>query len=339
MQTIGRRSILGFATGTALALPALRRANAAAEFRLRAATGLAPDHPTNVRLKEAATLINQKSGGKVQIDVFPNSQLGGEADLLNQVRSGAVDIYMIGGLVISSIVPMAALDGTGYAFQGYDQVWPAMDGKLGAFIRDAIMSGSGLYVTSKIWDLGFREITNSQRPIVTDADLNGMKLRVPYGDAYTTLFKALGASPATIQFPEVYSALQTKIIDGQENPVSLIATSKFYEVQKYCSMTNHMWNGFWVLFNRRSWQRLPQDLHHIVEEELNAGGVRQRSDLAAQQQNYIDTIKKGGVTFNTPDPASFRAQLKNAGYYADARKRFGDKAWQLLEEASGDALG
>jgi TRAP-type C4-dicarboxylate transport system substrate-binding protein len=186
--------MLGTAAALPLGAPFIRHARAA-EFMFKAATGLLPDHPTNVRLIEAAAAIAHDSNGRLEIRVFPSSQLGGEADLLHQVQSGAVEIFPIGGFVISAVVPMAALDGVGFAFKSYDQVWPAMDGELGGFIRAAIMEGAPLYVTRTIWDLGFRQITNSVRPINTLADLQGMKIRVPSAAAYIELFKALGASP------------------------------------------------------------------------------------------------------------------------------------------------
>ncbi|WP_435336195.1 TRAP transporter substrate-binding protein, partial [Klebsiella pneumoniae] len=109
----------------------------------------------------------------------------------------------------------------------------------------------------RIWDNGFRQITSSTRPIAGPADLQGFKIRVPVSPLWTSMFKALDSAPASINFAEVYSSLQTKIVDGQENPLAIISTAKLYEVQKYCSLTNHMWDGFWFLANRRAWERLP----------------------------------------------------------------------------------
>jgi TRAP-type C4-dicarboxylate transport system substrate-binding protein len=166
----------------------------AAEFVFKVAHPLAATHPTNVRLKEAADAIAKDSDGRIELRIFPNNQLGGEVDLLNQVRSGAVEMYVIGGLVVSSVVPAAALDGTGFAFKDYSRVWPAADGKLGAYIRAALMQAN-LYATERPWDLGFREITSSVRPIKSVDDIRGMKIRVPGAAAYADLFKALGAAP------------------------------------------------------------------------------------------------------------------------------------------------
>ena len=179
---------------------------------------------------------------------------------------------------------------------------------------------ANLYTTKTVWDLGFREITSSVKPVRTADDLAGMKIRVPGAAAYADLFKALGAAPTSIQFNEVYPALQTKIVDGQENPLGLIETSKFYEVQKYCSLSNHIWQGNWVLINSRAWRRLPDKLQEVVETALDAAAILQRADLARLDQSFKDTIAKGGVAFNDVAADSFRAKLVAAGYYAGVRR-------------------
>jgi TRAP-type transport system periplasmic protein len=338
MKEIGRRQAL--ATLAAMPLinaPFIRSASAAAEFSLKIAHPLAASHPTNARLLEAADRISKESGGKVELAIFPNGQLGGEADSLSQLRAGAIDGYVIGGLVISTLVPAAALDGIGFVFNDASKVWPAVDGKLGDYVRASIIKAN-LYATRTVWDLGFREITTSGKPIAAVDDVAGLRIRVPAAAAYTGLFKALGASPTSLAFNEVYSALQTKIVDAQENPLSLIVTSKIYEVQKFCSLSNHIWQGNWVLFNGRIWQSLPANLQEIVENRLNEAGRAQRKDLADLDQSFRDTMTKAGIKFNDVDAASFRAKLKAAGYYADVRRTFGDEAFKLLEEAAGSAL-
>lgn len=316
--------------------PFITRARAA-EFVFKVAHPLAATHPTNLRLQQAADNIAKDSDGRIELRLFPNNQLGGEVDLLNQVRSGAVEMFVVGGLIASSVVPMAALDGVGFAFKDSASVMKGMDGALGAHIRAALMQAN-LYAPATIWDYGFRQITSSARIIKTADDLNGMKIRVPGAAAYVELFKALGAAPTSLQFNEVYPALQTKIVDGQENPLGVILTSKFYEVQKYCALSNHIWQGNWILINGRVWKGLPPKLQEIMEKRLNEAGLAQRQDLAGQEQSYKDTMAKAGVVFNPVDADSFRKKLTAAGYYTDARKKFGDPAWKVLENAAGGAL-
>jgi TRAP-type transport system periplasmic protein len=218
MNLIGRRQLLTAIAAAPLSMAPFVRRAAAAEFSLKIAHPLAAAHPTNSRLLEAADSIKKDTDGRVELRIFPNGQLGGEADTLSQLRVGAVEGYVIGGLVVSSLVPAAALDGTGFVFSDASKVWPAIDGKLGEYIRE-VLAKSNLYATRTVWDLGFREITTSVKPIKTVEDLSGLKIRVPSAAAYTSLFRALDAAPTSIQFTDVYPALQTKIVDAQENPL------------------------------------------------------------------------------------------------------------------------
>jgi TRAP-type transport system periplasmic protein len=193
-------------------------------------------------------------------------------------------------------------------------------------------------VMDKIWDNGFRQITTSTKPIVQPADLQGVKIRVPVSALWTSLFKSLGAYPTSINFAEVYSALQTKVVDAQENPPAIISAAKLYEVQKFCSLTNHMWDGWWLLANRRTWERLPRDIQDVVSKNVNAAALAEREEVAKQNTSLIGELKAKGLTFNDVDPAPFRETLKKAGYYAEWKKKFGDESWQMLEEATGQQL-
>ena len=187
----------------------------------------------------------------------------------------------------------------------------------------------------KIWDNGFRQTTTSTKPIVSPDDFRGMKLRVPVSPLWTSMFKAFDASPASINFNEVYSALQTKIVDGQENPLAIISTAKLYEVQKYCSLTNHMWDGFWFLANRRAWESLPEDVRVIVAKHINAAGVKERDDVAKLNASLQQDLAAKELVFNRPDPAPFRDKLRSAGFYTEWQGKYGSEAWSLLEKSVG----
>jgi len=187
----------------------------------------------------------------------------------------------------------------------------------------------------RMWDNGFRQITSSTRPIKAPADLKGFKIRVPVSPLWTSMFKAFDASPASINFSEVYSALQTKIVEGQENPLALISTAKLYEVQKYCSMTNHMWDGFWFLMNRRAWQALPEDIRTVVAKNVNAAAVKERADTEKLNETVKSDLASKGLVFNQPEVTPFREKLRSAGFYAEWKGKFGDEAWSLLEKSVG----
>jgi tripartite ATP-independent transporter DctP family solute receptor len=291
-------------------------------------------HPQTVRQQEAAARIKKATNGAVDIQVFPNNQLGSDTDMLSQLRSGAIDFFTLSGLILSTLVPAASINGIGFAFKDYDTVWKAMDGKLGGYVRGEI-DKRGLVAMDKMWDNGFRQITSSTHPIKGPDDLKGFKIRVPVSPLWTSMFQALGASPISINFAEVYSALQTKIAEGQENPLSLIQIAKLYEVQKYCSMTSHMWDGFWMLANKRGFQSLPKDSQAIVAKELNQSALDERADIAKLNGSVADDLKAKGLQFVEVDKPAFRAALKSAGFYAEWKKKYGDEAWGILESEVG----
>ena len=149
------------------------------------------------------------------------------------------------------------------------------------------------------------------------------------------MFKAFDAAPASINFSEVYSALQTRIVEGQENPLAIISTAKLYEVQKYCSLTNHMWDGFWFLANRRAWEKLPEDVRTIVAKNINAAAVNERADVAKLNAGLRQELVSKGLTFNQPDTGPFREKLRCAGFYSEWKGKYGEEAWALLEKAVG----
>jgi tripartite ATP-independent transporter DctP family solute receptor len=254
--------------------------------------------------------------------------------MLSQLRSGAIEFFTMSGLILSTLVPAASINGIGFAFPDYDTVWKAMDGELGAYVR-AQIAKANLIAMEKIWDNGFRQTTTSTRPIVTPADFKGLKIRVPVSPLWTSMFKAFDAAPASINFNEVYSSLQTKVVEAQENPLAIISTAKLYEVQKYCSLTNHMWDGFWFLANRAAFERIPQDLRAIVVKNINAAGVAERGDVAKLNAGLQSDLAAKGLVFNTPDPVPFREALRNAGFYSEWKGKYGEEAWAILEKSVG----
>jgi tripartite ATP-independent transporter DctP family solute receptor len=305
-----------------------------AEFTYKYANNLPDTHPLNVRAREMSAAVKAETGGRVDIQIFPSNQLGSDTDMLSQIRSGGVEFFTLSGLILATLVPAASINGIGFAFPDYETVWKAMDGDLGAYVRGEI-GKANLVVMDKIWDNGFRQTTSSTKPINGPEDFKGFKIRVPVSPLWTSMFKAFDASPASINFSEVYSALQTKVVEGQENPLALISTAKLYEVQKYCSLTNHMWDGFWFLANKRAWERLPEDLRAIVAKNINAAAMKEREDTAKLNATVREELAGKGLIFNQPVVAPFRDKLRQAGFYAEWKGKYGDQAWALLEKAVG----
>jgi len=334
-MSITRRSFAALVGGTAItaALP-IRYAHAA-EYTFKIGTNVPASHPLNVHLSKAAEQVKTETNGQFELQLFPNNQLGADSDMLSQLRSGALECFLNSGVnVLSTLVPAAAISGVGFAFKDYPAVWNALDGKLGANLRGQVTK-SGIVVLDKVWDNGFRMITNSAKPITQPDDLRGMKIRVPVSALWLSLFKALGAAPTGMNFAEVYTALQTKVVDGQENPPAIIAAAKLNEVQKYASVTNHMWDGWWFLINRRAWSQVPPNLQETVAKILNNACLAQREDVAQQNISLRKDLAAAGMVFNDVDPAPFRNRLSEAGFYKEWRGKFGEEAWSLLEESSG----
>jgi tripartite ATP-independent transporter DctP family solute receptor len=255
-------------------------------------------------------------------------------DQLSQLRAGALDFLSLSPLVLGGLVPAAQISGIAFAFTGYDPVWAALDGELGAWVRREIHK-SGLFALDAIWDNGFRQMTSSRKPIRSPADLADFKMRVAVSPIFTSVFKGLGASPVSINFTEVYSALQTHIADGMENSLSLLNAARIYEVQKYCSLTHHMWDGFWLLGHQRSFQRLPQDVQQLVRRTLDDAGRRQRADVRRLNEGLVGELTAKGMQFNDTQSPAFRDKLRAAGFYQDWRAKFGAEGWSLLEKYAG----
>jgi TRAP-type transport system periplasmic protein len=333
-----RRDFLKFsmqasvATASTLLLPQL--ASSAPTYRYRLGHPYPENLPVHTHALAAAERILKESNGQLEIKVFGNSALGGDTQMISQVRSGALQFYSGAGVIVSSVAPLAAISGVGFAFSDYQSVWKALDGELGGVVRNSF-SPLGLYAFEKCWDTGFRQISSSTRPIAAPSDLAGFKIRVPVSRAYTSLFQGLGAAPTSVNLAEVYSALQTKVVDGQENSLAVFSGAKFYEVQKFVSMTNHMWDGSWMIANARAWQTLPPSLQEIVTRNFNDAAVAQRAESEKANQQLRDTLTSHRVIVNSVDPARFRAVLQQSGYYKDWAERYGVEAWGRLEKYTG----
>jgi TRAP-type transport system periplasmic protein len=332
---ITRRGLLGAASAAGAATILRGPARAAAEFEFKIGANTADTHPLTLRLMEAGRVIGEQSSGRLKVTVFPNSQLGGDPEMLSQLRAGGIELLAAPSLTLSTLVPLSGLPSVGFAFQSYDQVWAALDGGVGDIVRDAI-GKAGIVPMKRIWDNGFRQITSSSsRQLNGVEDLRGFKIRVPVTALLTSLFSGLGALPSSISFSELYSALQTHIVEGQENPLAMVSTGKLYEVQKYCALSNHCWSGYWIVANRRAWANLPVELQEILSGVFDAFALKERADLQELDRSLQIELSGKGMKFNTPDPAEFRAALVKAGFYAQWQKAYGNDAWARLERYTG----
>lgn len=333
MTQFNRRTLLAGGLIAPAALAACGKAPDA-EIIWRLATNLPLTHPLSARMTEASERVYRESNQRLLIEVYPSSQLGSDADLLAQVRAGAIQMLSISGLIMSVLAPITALSGIGFAFNDREQLFAAMDGDVGKVIK-AGLAEHHLITTPKVFESGFRQITTSTRQINTPADLREMKIRVPLGALWTSMFRSFGSAPTSINFNEVYSALQTHVVEGQENPLAVVDTGKLYEVQRYCALTNHMWDGFWLLQNQEALEKLPGDLRDLVQVAFSDAADVQRLDLAKLADTLPTKMRAEGMTLNTPETGIFRQALRDVGFYAQWKERLGAQAWRTLENAVG----
>jgi TRAP-type C4-dicarboxylate transport system substrate-binding protein len=329
-RAVPRRAVLAAAAG--LAAPFLPRFANAAEVTWRIGHSAPTDFALHLRLQEAATAIADRSGGQMDVKIYPNSQLGSPVGLLAQLRAGTLDAAPLTGQLLARDLAVAGLPTSGFAFAGYAELWPAIDGGIGGFLRAQFHERIGVVAMERCWDFGFRQITTSFKPVHTARDLDGLRLRTPPEADFIALFQALKALPIAMPLGALNRALSTHTVDGQESVLQLVTAAGLLNVQSVCALTNHVWDGQWVCVSGKSWSKLPAKLQDVVAAALNESALRQRQDTEAADIAIRRRLEAGGMTFNTVDPKDFRTVLQQSGYYAAWRARMGDDAWAILEK-------
>jgi len=332
MNRYTRRRFTVSATAAFATIGVIRRRAKAAQFSYKYASNVDVSHPLNVQMTEMWNAIKKETNGRFEVQIFPNNQLGGDTQMLTQLRSGAIQFFTLDGGILQSVVPVAAIQAVGFAFKDSADAFHAFDGPLGDYVRKEIKA-KDIWAFDKMWDNGMRDITSSKGPIRTADDLTNFKIRTPAGKLWVDLFKAFGASPSPLNFNEVYTALQTKIFDGQENPPAIIQVARLFEVQKYLSITNHMWSAWHFLGNMEAWKALPPDIQSVIARNSTKYALAQRKDVQRLNDTLVDKLRREGMVVNTTDVTNFRSRLTS--FYKEYRGVFGDTAWSLLEQSSG----
>ena len=321
--------------GLAMAAPLVARFAHAAEVTWRFGHVAPVSSPLHQRLLEAADAIAKRSDGKMALKVIGEGQAGIQSGLLAQVRGGGLEMTVASGMHLAPVVPLAGIPAIGFLFNDYASVWRDMDGDVGGLIRTQIAAQPGLEVFDKVWDFGFRHITTSDRPIQSAADLSGLKIRTQIDAEQMDMFQALSAVPVVVTLPYLRTAFQHRQLDGQEGMLQLVQYTRLNEVQNYCAMTRHAWDGLWLCANSAAWRKLPERLQRVVANTLNGTATRQRDDSAKAESTTRDQLTKAGMTFSDVDFASFRNMLHGRGYYARIRGKLGEANWTVVQRAAG----
>lgn len=309
----------------------------AADFTFKLGHAQPATHPHHLRSLAAADKINKESNGRMIVRVYPNSQLGSDTQMLAQLRSGALEMMHAIDSVIAGIAPAASVTAIPFAFDGYPELWTAMDGEFGMYVH-AQIEKIGVHVFEKGWDAGMRHVFTTSKPIRSPDDLKGLKIRVPEAPIILALFRALGASPTALNVNELYMALQTHLVDGAEQPLISMEAAKYSEVSKYITLTNHQPTTYELLANAAAWRRLPADLQEIMSRNFNEAALLERADIANGDIALTARLKAGGQTFINPDRKAFRAVLQRAGLYSQWRDAYDKQAFALLEKSLGTQL-
>ena len=235
-----------------------------------------------------------------------------------------------------TVIPAIGIASIPFAFKNEREVFGAMDGPLGLYLRNAVVKTEPrFYPFGKTWGSGFRQLSNGVRPIQTQADIKGLKMRVPSSAIFVDTFRALGAIPTPVDGKDIYMSLQTHLVDGADVTLSAVDTGKYYEVLKYLSITNHLYQGFMLLAGSSAWTRLPKNVRDIAERNFDAAAVLDRADVTHGDETLRATLEGRGLVFNQVDVATFRQTLNSAGLYPKWRAQFGADAWAALEKTTG----
>ena len=333
-MALTRRSLVA-RSAVACSAAAVARYNAgAAEFEPKYATDAPADNIMPLRVADAIGKIKQDTNGRVDIKLFAGGALGNTTSLFTQVRAGAVEFYMAGD-VMAGVVPVAVITATPFVFSNINEVLRVLSGSLGKY-RLAAIRRAGIYPLSQVWSNGFRNLCNSVRPIFLPADLAGLKIRVPPGPVTEATIRALGGAPTALGAADMYTGLQTHLVDGIELSITAIEAFKLYEVQRFVSYTNHQWTGYTPLCNVDYWQSLPKNLQDVVERRLNEAGAAECQEVPRLDAGTEAKLKSQGMQFNqVSDIKAFQAALRRSGLYAKLRELFGTEAWSMLERAVG----
>lgn len=259
------------------------------------------DHPVSAGVKKFSELVAARSGGKIQVEEYPSNQLGTEQQQTQALRGGTQEMQSPATTSLVGLVKELGVLDFPFAVGSYPQGFALVDGPLGdSLIRKLPEKG---LIALAFWDLGFRNVTNSQRPIARLEDFQGLKFRVIPNPVFMETFKALKAYPMPLSFRDLYTALEIRAVDGQENPFNVIRSNKFYEVQKYVSATNHVYASNIILVSGIFWNKLSATEQRILREAALEARDYQRKVSVAGEQEAVDELKKAGMTYNDVAPA------------------------------------
>ena len=290
---------------------------------LRVSNGVSKEHPMGNGLATMGKCTADKSGGKLKIKPFWDGSLGSDLTATQQVRTGSLEMVLTSTAPLVGILPALGVFDLPFLFNNEKEADQVLDGKVGDWFNTKLPAVG--VVNLAYWENGFRHVTNSKRPITKLEDFQGVKMRVMQNKVFLDTFSALGSNPTPLAFSEVYSALETRTVDGQENPIALIENMKFYEVQKFLSLTRHAYSPLAVLISKKKFDTLSAQEQGVMRECAVAGQEESRRVGRAQDAEVIAKLKKQGMQVNEVSGAELqRMRDKVKDVYAAQAKIVGD---------------
>lgn len=290
-------------TALALALTlVLATSLAAQEIKIRFAGNLPPENSNSRAMEVFKQEVERRSSGTIKVDVFPAMQLGGAKDNLDQVKTGTLQAAYLSTAFMTGFVPKLGVFNLPFVFKDRETAFRVLDGPIGKELERE-MERAG-FKSLGFWENGWRHMTNSKRAINTPEDLAGLKIRLQNNSVHLRTFKFLGANPVPMDIKEVYSAMQQGVIDGHENPFCNTLNLKFYEVQKYLSVSGHFYDLMGAIMNKRFYELLPKDKQAIVDQAARVATEFQRKQAAEDDGKCFATLKQRGMQVNSMSPAA-----------------------------------
>ena len=271
------------------------------ERTIKWTNGVNEDHSVAIGVRKMQEVLNARTGGKLKINAFWGGSAGGDLVAAQATRAGTQEIVCTSGSALAGFVKELGVFDLPFLFANEQEAYAVLDGPAGQYFNKKL-EAAGL-VNLAYWENGFRNLTNSRRPIGKIEDFDGVKVRVMQNSIFLDTFKTLGANPTPMAFGEVFTSLETKTIDGQENPFSTIETAKFYEVQKYLSVTRHAYSPFFVLYSKKLWDQLSAQEQAALREAALAGQTVQRDASRAQDEKSLAQLKARGMVITEFSPA------------------------------------
>jgi len=294
------KTLLAGACATSLLLAGAASAAEIRERTLRFAFQNVKEHPQGLGAQKFADLLSAKSGGKLKVRLFPGGTLGGDLQTVSALQGGTLDLTVLNSGILAAQVKDFALLDFPFLFNNTAEAYAVIDGPVGQQLAERLKEKN--LIGLGYWDLGFRNLTNSKHPVTKWEDMQGLKVRVIQSPIYLETFKALGANAVPMPFPEVYTGLEQGTVDGQENPFTVIEGSKFNEVQKYLSVTGHIYNPQSLIIGKKTWDRLNADEQALIREAAQEAQSYQRA-LSGERQEKAYAALKESMQVNEIAPA------------------------------------